>query len=159
MNTIDGNYIGYLLATLHTLDMFSTSKSATSKNVHQARIQAIIANIDINWLKTLKKWGEKKVEIGLNQSLIIICPFPPTLAPIFFWFPPLQLSSQKRTILRHKKYGRVICSLASLLPSQVMPMSGVCVCVCVERDMQRTVCCEADRQKLGWFFSDVIVTK
>jgi hypothetical protein len=60
MNTSDGNYIGYLLATLRTLDVFCTSKTVTSKSAHQARIQAIIATIRIRWLKTLKEWEAKK---------------------------------------------------------------------------------------------------
>jgi anaerobic C4-dicarboxylate transporter len=60
MNTSDGNYIGYLLATLRTLDVFSTSKTVTSKSAHQAKIQAIIATIGISWLKTLKEWEAKK---------------------------------------------------------------------------------------------------
>jgi hypothetical protein len=30
--------------------------------------------------------GGKEVEIGLNQPLIFICPFPP-LIPQFFYFP------------------------------------------------------------------------
>jgi hypothetical protein len=86
MNTGDGNYIGYLLTTIHTLDIFSTSKSVTSKNAHQARIQTIISPTGISWLKTLNEWGAKKVEIGLNQSLIYIQPFPP-LSPPFFISP------------------------------------------------------------------------
>ena len=87
MNTSDGNYIGYLLATIHTLDIFSTSKSATIKNAHQARIQAITATVCESWLKTLKEWGAKKVETGLNQPLIYIRPIretKPTKCTNFF---------------------------------------------------------------------------
>ena len=153
MNTIDGIYIGYLLAALHTLDIFSTSRSTTSKNAHQARVQAIIANIDISWLKSLKKWGQKCGDC-FEPVLNTYTPLSPTFYPIFLVSPSLTQYPPKKTILRHKKYGRGICS-PSLPPPQVMSMTGVCVCVCVERDMQTTVCCEADRQKLGWFFSDV----
>jgi len=94
MNTSDGNYIGYLLATIHTLDIFSTSKSATIKNAHQARIQAITATVCESWLKTLKEWGAKKVETGLNQPLIYIHPSLPLSA--LFYFPLFNSVAKKK---------------------------------------------------------------
>jgi hypothetical protein len=45
-----------------------------------------------------RKWGK----ISLNQSLIYINPFPPSL--IQFLFSPFQLNSQKKTVLKYKIY-------------------------------------------------------
>jgi len=87
MKKIDGNYIGYLLTALHTLNIFSTSKSATSKNAHQARIQAIIATINISWLKKTEDVGDKKGGEWFEPVLNTHMPLSPTLSPIFFGFP------------------------------------------------------------------------
>ena len=41
------------------------------------------------------------MEIGLNQPLIYMCPFPP-VSPQFFSFPLLQLGSKKKLFLGTK---------------------------------------------------------
>jgi hypothetical protein len=124
MNTSDDNCIGYFFATLHTLDIFSTSKSATSKNAYQARIQAFIVTIGITWLKTQKEWGQKS-EHWFEPVLNIHMPISPILTQ-FFLISPASTQQGKKTILRHKKYGRGICSFPSKLCLRL-------VCVRAER--------------------------
>ena len=116
MNTIDGIYIGYLLAALHTLDIFSTSRSTTSKNAHQARVQAIIANIDISWLKSLKKWGQKCGDC-FEPVLNTYMPLSPTFYPIFLVSPSLtQYPPPKKLFLGTKNMEGAFALPLSPLP-------------------------------------------
>lgn len=94
MNTGDGNYIGYLLATTHTLDIFSTSKSAASKKCTPGKIINNYCYPRHKLAKNTEGVGGKKIGDWFEPGLIIHKALSPTPTPIFL-FPPLQLSSEK----------------------------------------------------------------
>jgi hypothetical protein len=65
-----------------------------ANNIRGAKSTMCIRNFNLQ-----RSQVRKRGKNGLNQSLIHIHPFPPTVTPNFL-FAPRQLSSQKKTILR-----------------------------------------------------------
>jgi hypothetical protein len=76
MNISDGNYIGYLLATIHTLDIFSTSESATGSYCYHKH--KLAKNTEGVGGQIIGDW----FELALN--ILVHMPLSSTLTQNFF---------------------------------------------------------------------------